>query len=303
MSVAVFGSINEDLVLRVARTPRPGETLLGTSASRLPGGKGANQAVAAARFGAKVAMVGAVGVDDSGARQIGNLKANGVEATAVTRVQRSTGLAVVTVTDSGENSIVVVPGANGDVAGHHVEALRSLLRQGDILVAQLELPLPVVAAALRVARGRGARTILNAAPISDVSDLVGAVDILVINETEAEVLAGRYGLAAADPRTTATELARRLDVEVVTTLGANGVVMAGPGGDAACHVPGRAIEVTDTTGAGDTFVGAFAAALAAGGDPRKALGLANHAAALACTAPGAQSAMPSLDDLIADDGR
>jgi ribokinase len=298
-NVSVFGSLNEDLVLRVPRTPRPGETLLGTSASRLPGGKGANQAVAAARLGARVSMVGAVGQDDSGGRQLENLRTNDVDVAGVTREPTDTGLAVVTVTDLGENSIVVVPGANDHVGGQHVRALGSLLHEGDIFVTQLELPSPVVAAALRVAQGCGALTILNAAPMSDLSDLVDAVDLLVVNETEADALCAHHKFSAEDPPTMAKALARRLGVSVVMTLGALGVVMAD--GDRVRQVPGRAVDVVDTTGAGDTFVGALAAALINGRDPLAALDLANHAAALACTARGAQPAMPRLHDLITPD--
>jgi ribokinase len=291
--VVVFGSMNEDLVLRVSRTPRPGETLLGSGATRLSGGKGANQAVAAARLGASVAMAGAVGQDDAGARQLQNLIDNGVDVSGVTREPAETGLAVVTVTDAGKNSIVVVAGANEHVSHRHAQALASDLRDDDIFVAQLELPADVVAAALAVAKSCGARTLLNAAPMTNLTELMGAVDMLVVNETEADLLCRQRGLHPADSSTTAAELARLLDVGVVMTLGSDGAVLVRE--NQIWQVPGLAIDVVDTTGAGDTFVGALAAALAGGLAAPRALELANCAAALACTAVGAQSAMPTMD--------
>ena len=296
-SVVVFGSINGDLVVRVATTPLPGETLMGRSVTHLSGGKGANQAVAAARMGAAVTMVGAVGRDDSGQRQLDNLAANGVDVSKVTRQGASTGLAVVTVTDSGENSIIVVAGANHEVGAKHVSAVTQTVQHGDLVVAQLELPPLVVADALRAAQHRGARTVLNAAPMGDLSGLLDAVDILVVNETEAQSLAHQERLRVArDSVSMAEDLAGALAVSIVMTLGAQGAVMVDPRGQR-WRVPGRKVPAVDTTGAGDTFVGALCAAFAAGLDETRALKRANHAAALACTGAGAQSAMPHLADI------
>ncbi|WP_270887140.1 ribokinase [Pedococcus sp. 5OH_020] len=295
-SVIVFGSINADMVVRVPVTPRPGETLMGRDVSYVSGGKGANQAVAAARMGAAVAMIGAVGSDDNGQRQIDNLAANGVDVSMVTQECPSTGLAVVTVTDVGENSIVVVPGANHAVGTKHVSAMAEKVRRGDLVVTQLELPQPVVADALRAAQARGARTVLNAAPMGDLSDLLDAVDVLVVNETEAQSLGHQRQLRPDEPASMAEQLAQELAVIIVMTLGAEGAVIAHPGGRR-WRVPGDNVVAVDTTGAGDTFVGALCAALAAGRDETSALEQANHAAALACTAAGAQSAMPRLADV------
>lgn len=296
--VVVFGSINADLMVRVPVVPRAGETLLGRTVTHLHGGKGANQAVAAARMGADVAMIGAVGQDDTGQRQLANLAANGIDVSAVTREPSPTGLAVVTVTDTGENSIIVVAGANRCVGGDHVEAMLRNVLPGDLLLAQLELPSAVVAEALHSARAKGARTVLNAAPMTELDGLLGAVDILVVNETEAESLSLRRHLDTDvnDPTRTAQRLAHELEVRLVMTLGARGSVMAEPSGRLT-QVQGRKVAAVDTTGAGDTFVGAFCATVAAGRDQTKALQLANHAAAVACTAAGAQTAMPRMSDI------
>ena len=290
-------------MIQTPRVPAPGETVLGHSATFFSGGKGANQAVAAARMGANVTMVACVGNDPAGERQLSNLTANGVATRGVTvREEASTGLAIVTVVETGENSIIVIPGANQAVDLDHQRQLTELLRPGDVFLTQLELPAIRVAQALAAARARGAYTILNAAPMTELSGMTDNVDLLVVNQTEAatlshEMLDGRTQLTTiGQPEQLAAQLAAALGCAVVITLGPDGAVFAD--GSAAFATPGQQVEVVDTTGAGDTFVGTLAARLAQSEQPAEALRLANAAAALACTLPGAQAAMPTGAELF-----
>ena len=268
MTLTVVGSLNVDVVVRVPALPRPGETLLGTSVARLPGGKGANQAAALAALGVPAAMVGAVGHDADGALCLASLP--GVDVSGVRRVAAPTGLALIQVDDAGENTIVVVPGANALTEAPAVV--------GDLLV-QLEVPLDVVAESVRRATGL---VVLNAAPAAALpSDLLAQVDVLVVNEGEAALL-------PADPPV------RR---GVVTTLGARGAVVTGADGSRAA-VPAPAVAALDTVGAGDAFVGALVAALLDGHDLVEAARHGCAAGAIAVTRPGARSA-PTRDELRA----
>ena len=268
--VVVLGSLNVDLVTRVERHPRPGETVLGTGLVRLAGGKGANQAVAAAAAGASVAMVGCVGDDAGGTAYRARLTARGVDVHAVRVVPGvASGHAVVTVAEDGENSIVVVRGANELLDEREVAALDGL-RPGDVLLVQLEVPRAVVCTAVRRAAGRGARVVLNIAPYAALPpDVVALADPVVANEHEMAALAE----AGAEPRS------------VLVTFGANGASWDG------VTVPAHlvpAAEVADTTGAGDAFCGALAAALARGAGREKALDAALAAGAAAVLHEGAQ---------------
>ena len=268
--VVVLGSLNVDLVTRVERHPRPGETVLGTGLVRLAGGKGANQAVAAAAAGASVAMVGCVGDDAGGTAYRARLTARGVDVHAVRVVPGvASGHAVVTVAEDGENSIVVVPGANELLDEREVAAIDGL-RPGDVLLVQLEVPRAVVCTAVRRAAGRGARVVLNIAPYAALPpDVVALADPVVANEHEMAALAE----AGAEPRS------------VLVTFGANGASWDG------VTVPAHlvpAAEVADTTGAGDAFCGALAAALARGAGREKALDAALAAGAAAVLHEGAQ---------------
>jgi ribokinase len=270
--VVVLGSLNVDLVTRLERHPRPGETLLGDGLHRLAGGKGANQAMAAARSGASVRMVGAVGDDEAGTAYRRRLETAGIDTSALlARPDEPTGTALIAVDAAGENTIIVVPGANGTVGAAALEALEMLgLGPGDVLLVQLEIPLATVATACRAAHERGARVVLNSAPYADLSaDVVATADPLVANEHEAELLA-RAGLVPAS---------------LLVTLGAGGARWGGlvlP----ATEVP--AAHVQDTTGAGDAFCGALAAALAQGLDDEAALRSALDAGADAVRHHGAQ---------------
>jgi ribokinase len=284
--VAVLGSANLDVVLAVRDLPRPGETVLARGRATGPGGKGANQAVAAARCGARTAFVGAVGDDDAGALLRRGLDDAGVRQ-ALTPSRRPTGTAYVVVDHRGENAIVVDPGANADLVALD-DGQRRVLRDARVLLCQLEVPLGTVATALGVA---GGLRVLNAAPAQRLPDEVtDRVDVLVVNEHEA--------LAGLDPAATTLERAvgRLLErvPEVVVTLGADGALVAQRGA-APTRVPAvPARTVVDTTGAGDVFCGAYAASRAAGADTTRAAALACAAASLSVERPGAARAAPTL---------
>ena len=301
--VLVVGSLNMDLRIRTPRLPAPGETLTGSGFDTDGGGKGANQAVAAARQGARVAMLGAVGQDAHGAALLAALQADGIDTHAVERIAGTpSGTAAILLMPDGENSIVVIPGANHALTPERVRAQAARLRQARVVVAQLECPLDAVTEALAIAREAGAVTVLNAAPVQPLDDaLLGQLDWLVVNEIEAAALAGMPVPGPAEARAVAEQLRRRGPRQVLVTLGAEGLVLAGPEGTLA--LPAPRVQAADTTGAGDTVVGALAAALAAGRPLREALTRAQAAAALAVTRLGTQSAMPTaaeVDALVAD---
>ncbi len=268
--VLVLGSLNIDLVTRVERHPRPGETVLGEGLRRLAGGKGANQAVAAAAAGADVAMVGCVGDDDGGRAYRERLDRLGIDVSAVRVAPDAlTGHALIQVSDDGENTIVVVPGANDALDERELAAVDAL-GPGDVLVLQLEVPRPVVCTAARRAAGRGARVVLNVAPYAALPpDVVALADPVVANEHEMQSLAE----AGAQP------------ASLLVTFGANGAAWDG------VTTPAHAVDpadVVDTTGAGDAFCGALAAALARGDDRPAALAAALAAGAGAVRREGAQ---------------
>jgi ribokinase len=281
--ILVFGSINIDVLVPVPLLPRPGETVLGGDYALLPGGKGANQALAACRAGAAVAMAGAVGRDAFAGLALEGLRDAGVDLALVRRVERPTGVALIMVgaegEQRGENLIAVAPGANREAAAAGVPD--AMLGPETVLVCQMEVPAAENGALIRRARAAGARIVLNLAPAAPVDPaLVAEIDILVANQGEAAAL-------GADPAGLAGRLRQAL---VVTTGGAGSTAFLADGGR--IETPALAIDPLDTTGAGDTFVGVLAAGL----DRRRALGaalrLASAAAGLACLAQGAQSAMP-----------
>ncbi|MBH0238462.1 ribokinase [Methylobrevis albus] len=285
--IVVFGSINVDLVTRVPRLPGPGETVKGPGYERIPGGKGANQALAARRAGADVAMVGAVG--DDGFRSIGLslLGEAGVDLAAVAVVDAPTGIAMIAVDAAAENQIVVASGANdrADPA-----ALEDLLGETATLVLQYEVPDAANLAAARIARAKGARIILNAAPAAPVPPaLAGLVDILVVNEHEAAEVAAAAGLPG-DPVAFARAYAAANGAVVVVTLGGEGAIACR--GEELTRVPAPKVPVVDTTAAGDTFVGALAAGLDRGETVEQALRFAVAAGALAVQVAGAQPSIP-----------
>lgn len=280
----VFGSLNVDLVFAVPHLPRPGETVLTDGYVRLPGGKGANQAVAAAKAGATVAMVGAVGDDPLAEVAMAGLRAAGVDLGLVRRLSAPTGVAVIGVERTGENAIVVAAGANAEVRAAAVP--EAALDGVTTLLLQNEIPLAESLALARRAQARGSRVVWNLAPATALgADDLRAVDVLLVNRGELAHLAG-----TAAPEVAAGDLARRFGLDVVVTLGGAGALAIGP--DLAVRVPALAVGVVDTTGAGDAFAGALAAALDAGLGLDAAARRATVAGALTCTALGAQSAQP-----------
>lgn len=290
-SLAVLGSINMDVVLRAGHLPAPGETVIATGVTRQPGGKGANQAIAAARAGASVAMIGAVGDDADGAACLAALRDAGVDHRGVVALAGvPTGVAHIVVDDRGENQIVVAGGANGSVPGGSGVA-------ADILLAQLEVPTAAIAAFFR-SRRAGVWAILNAAPVrADAREAIAAADLVVVNEVELAALARAAPPESPDAVIAMAGAARdRADLHIVVTLGAAGSVLVGP--DGATAYPAVPVDVVDSTGAGDCFCGYLAAGLAAGRGLDESIRLAHRAAALAVGRPGAAPAMPFLREVI-----
>jgi ribokinase len=306
--VTVLGSLNTDISLLVPHLPAPGETVIASAGATFgAGGKGANQAVAAARLGAAVSMVGCCGDDEFGAGLRAGLAAEGVGVAGLRAVPGvASGLALITVDPAGENSIAVGAGANG-LAGD-AEIAAAFAQPCDVLVLSAEIPVPVLGAALRRARVGGVRTVLNLAPVPEGAAglLAECPGWLVVNAQEAAALAVRPdGSPPQDEpalgRDAAADLAAGLGGgHVVVTLGAAGAALAGPSGTA--MVPGFPVTAVDTVGAGDAFVGALAVALASGLDPAAAVTAACAAGAAAATRRGAQAALPRPADVLAATG-
>jgi ribokinase len=294
--IVVIGSINLDMITTVGRLPAPGETVRGSGFSTAPGGKGANQALAAARAGAEVRMIGAVGKDSFAGEALACLRAAKVDLTGVVESHAASGTALILVDERGENIIAVAPGANdsllpGDVA-------RAALKKGDVLLLQHEIRLDTVEAALDAAAKAGATTVLNTAPfIAEAARYLHKADHIVANETEFDLYCAALGLSGADRPARMRAYAQKTGRAVVVTLGAEGVLAAAPG--KFLHVPALKIAPVDTVGAGDTFCGYFAATLAAGETLERALARAAAAGSLACLKPGAQPAIPLAMDVDA----
>ena len=297
-NVVVIGSINMDLVARAEAVPAPGETVLGRDFQTIPGGKGANQAVAVARLGAGCAMVGRVGDDAFGERLVGGLADEGIDTRYVlTTPGTASGVALIVVASSGENAICVASGANFQVTPADVNAAEEVIAAADVCLVQLELPVQTVVHALRVCRRHGVETILDPAPApADApADLFGA-DVISPNETEARILLGQPG-QPAEPEPTARALAERGPRDVVLKLGERGAGLLTDGRFEL--IAGHAVDVVDTTAAGDAFTAALAVARARGRTLAEAVRDANAAGALACTKFGAQPSMPTAEQVAA----
>jgi len=292
--VLVFGSINVDLLFKVEALPRPGETVLCPGYEVAAGGKGANQATAAARAGAAVRMVGRIGDDSFGRFAREAMAAAGVDCTGIATSGRATGIAVIGIDQAAENQIMVASGANLETCADQVADAD--LAPGVTVLCQNEVRPEATFALLERARARGARTILNLAPAGAVpAEVLNALDYLVVNEVEGRMAAGCA--ETVDVAAFARELALRHHLTCVLTLGANGALALGP--NVALRVPALPIEPVDTTGAGDAFVGVLAASLDLGHDPGAALRRASVAAGLACTRLGAQTSQPTAAQIEA----
>lgn len=294
-SVVVVGSINQDLMVSTPTYPKLGETVHGHHVTASAGGKGANQAVAASTLGVSTRMVGRVGEDDFGRAMRQTLADARVDIENVRTSETQTGLAVVTHTDRGKNAIIVIPGANAEVCADDLAPSLETLEPGDVLVTQLEIPTLTVRRALEIARERGATTVLNAAPAEAVGHLLDLVDLLVVNEFEAGVVAGVETPTATEARAAAVQIADEHGVSVILTLGEAGAMVAHEGRLA--DIRPFPVDAVDSTGAGDTYVGALAAFLALGYPLRVACEWASAAGAHACLHVGAQAGAPTQQDL------
>lgn len=295
--VVVVGGANIDFVVKAKALPRAGETITGEDLLQTEGGKGANQAVAAARAGANVKFVGTVGDDDLGARARASLKVDGIDVEGLSSVKRATGVALIAVDQHGQNQISVAPGANNALSARCVEVNSSVIESAKVMVTQLESPLEAVVRALEVAKSAGLTTVLNPAPVCLLPKVVpGLVDILVANEVEAEALVG-------SPVRTIPEVRKALDaletigyVCPIITLGRRGVMYRENGRIG--RVKALPVTAVDATAAGDTFVGYLSASLARGESLKAAIELANRASAITVTQMGAQASIPKRGDVI-----
>ena len=296
--VVVIGSINMDMVARSARLPAPGETLVGEAFEMAPGGKGANQAVAAARLGARTAFVGRLGTRLHGTDLLEALGREAVDCIGVVADPLALpGIAVIMVaSEGGENSIVYVPGSNAMLSPEDVQAAAGLLQAARVVVAQLEVPLPAIARGFALARAAGVTTVLNAAPALALDDtLLAQTDWLVLNETELAELAGAPVADLAQIALAAERLRARGATRVLVTLGAQGALLCEAAGTQ--HLPAQVVDAVDTVGAGDTFVGGLATGLAEGMAATPAIQLGLAAATLAVSRSGVQSAMPRRSEI------
>jgi ribokinase len=291
--IVVVGSINMDLVARCREIPRPGQSLIGTGFDTTPGGKGANQAVAAARLGYPVQMVGAVGDDVFGSALLDNLSAAGVGTAAVKRVDGPSGVATILVAENGENSIVVVPGANGKVDPAYIDSQAELICSAGMVLCQLELPIPTVRRVLDLCEDAGVPVMLDPAPASPVpGEIWRQVAWCTPNETEAAFYLG----TESKPVDATKQLIGRGVRSVALKRGSEGAYLAVAGGKADWVRP-FTVQAIDTVGAGDCFNGAFSVALLEGKGPWAAARFASAAAAISVTRKGAQASMPARNEV------
>lgn len=293
-TLIVVGSLNMDLVVRAPRHPRPGETLIGSQFQTFPGGKGANQAVAAARLGAKVRMIGRVGQDAFGDALLQTARQDGVDTTFIRRdPNAATGVALITLDQAGQNTIVVASGANMQVSAQDIEQAAAAFEGASLLLMQLECPLEAVEAAAELAQRYGIPVVLNPAPARPLpQSLLARVDYLLPNQHELQLLAE----GEADYATAATRLISNGVRNLVVTLGEEGALLVTPQSQES--LPAFKVPVVDTVAAGDAFAAAFCVALAEGKSLRDAVLWGNAAGAIAVTRPGAQPSMPNREELI-----
>jgi len=291
------GSINMDLIIRSPRIPKPGETIIGSSFLTAPGGKGANQSVAAARAGGRVYHVGRVGKDEFGGVLLSKMSADNVNCgNILVDKKHATGVALIVVEDSGENSIVVASGANMQVSPKDVDNLKDLISSAEVLLLQLEIPIDTVVLAASIAHQSGCRVVLNPAPAQSLPpELLQNVDILIPNESETNMLTGLPVDAQTQLESAALKLLDSGIATIIITLGERGAQLIQR--DRSTLIPPFEVNPVDTTAAGDAFVGAFAAALAGGESMEQAVLWGNAAGALAATKLGAQPSLPRREEL------
>jgi ribokinase len=290
--ITVVGSVNMDLVFRTRRMPTMGETIKGTAFHQIPGGKGANQAVAAARMGALVTFIAGVGSDGFGEHSLRALKEDGVDLSHVFKApDTATGTAGIFVDENGNNTIVIAGGANDLLTTAHIDTAAASIAKTELLICQLETPLSTVLHAIETAKRHGLPVILNPAPVQSLpDDMLQKIDYLVVNETEATQLSGIAVIDHATAHQASANLIVRGAGTVLLTMGEQGVCIAHAGSHT--HIPAISVQAVDTTAAGDTFVGAFAVALANGLSVHDACVEAQYAAALTVTRLGAQTSIP-----------
>lgn len=298
-SITVIGSLNMDVVIAVDEMPKPGQTIISKSMEYIPGGKGANQALAMARLGAEVHMLGAVGCDENGRALVENLKKNGADVSGVSMIEnRNTGEAVITVNKHGQNQIIVIPGTNAMVLPSTIDKNIDLIDKSDFVVLQLEIPIDTVEYAAEKAKAMGRTVILNPAPapLSMPDSLIRNTDILIPNESELELLTGEEVNDEESAAAAAKKLIAMGVEKVIVTMGSKGALFVSRDDTflSPCFEVGR---VADTTGAGDCFVAAFSVALTKDYSYRKAVEFANMAASIAVTRKGAQPSMPYLAEV------
>ncbi|MGI9472534.1 MAG: ribokinase [Rubripirellula sp.] len=296
-NIVVLGSINMDLVVQCNELPDRGETIIATSSSEVPGGKGANQAVSASRAGGSVTMIGRVGSDAFGEKLLSHLRQDAVDITRTLQVSDcASGIALVTVESSGENSIVVVPGANGRVTSGDVDKVKDVIAHADLVVVQLEIPLDAVREAIQIARTAGVPVLLDPAPMPEsLPDSLLNVDLICPNQSEAAALVGRSVDSLKEAATAVPELHRRGAKQVIITLGGLGTVVSD--GVSCRSIPPFQISAVDTTAAGDAFAGALAVRWAEGAELFESATFASAAGAIAATRPGAQPSLPTRAEI------
>ena len=294
--ILVIGSLNMDLIVTTTRIPAVGETVLGSDFSSAPGGKGANQAVAAARLGGAVSMIGCVGDDIFGKSLLENLHYNSVDTSCVKVIEGSpTGVAVIVLKD-GDNSIIVDPGSNYKLTAEMIDEMEDQIKECSIMLVQLEIPIETVERAVSLARKHGVTVLLNPAPAAKLSEeLLSKIDIFTPNESECEFITGIPVKSTKDAERAVEVLVGKGIRQVIITMGSKGVVYNS--GNTIVHKPAYNVEVVDTTAAGDSFSGAVAVALAGGKNIDEAIELASKVGALTVMKKGAQPALPSLEEV------
>ncbi|MCX6327307.1 MAG: ribokinase [Bacteroidia bacterium] len=298
--IVVIGSSNTDMVVTAPKIPVPGETILGNEFNIIAGGKGANQAVAAARAGGIVTFIAKVGDDDFGENAVAGYKADNINTDYIfIDPDRPSGIAIIIVEEgSGQNSIVVAGGANKSLSIDDIKSAEKLISESDVVLIQLEIPLEVVEFSLKLAKKYGVKTILNPAPAQPLSEeILSLVDIITPNESEMQILTGLNPENDGDVEKAAAKLLEKVNETVLVTLGSKGVYFISKSGENG-FVPTIKVEAVDTTAAGDVFNGYLAAAIADGESYLEAISISNKAATISVTRKGAQPSIPKINELI-----